>query len=323
MDVLTELLREVRLEATLYKRVEARAPWCLDYGPPLRSAFHVIREGGCELVLPHVAAPIPVSAGDVVILPHADAHRLRDGRGARVEPAAMTLHITDLSSVAHVGRNGRRTTFLCGGFLFEDRSHPVLAALPRFIHIRGDHGRALPWLEQYLDLMAAERETGHPGSELIATRLSDALFVQAIRAYITDLSADATGWLGALRDPRIASAIGRMHRYPERPWTVASLAAEVGMSRSRFAAHFADLVGQPPLAYLAAWRIWKARGYLRASGSRLASIAGQLGYASEAAFSTAFKRATGLAPGAFRASQRSPDTARADAPPPPARRRAG
>jgi len=151
---------------------------------------------------------------------------------------------------------------------------------------------------------ACEAASGRPGAEIVVTRLSEVLFVQAVRAHLAALPEGARGWVGALRDPPVARALALIHRHPERPWTVESLGRAVGLSRSQFAARFAAAVGEPPLAYLSGWRMHRARSLLRDGTVRMGRIAALLGYGSEAAFSTAFKRWTGTAPGAFRKTAR-------------------
>jgi AraC-like DNA-binding protein len=163
--------------------------------------------------------------------------------------------------------------------------------------------------------MAAEAEEMHPGGETVITRLADILVIQAIRAWIQKDPVAQTGWLGALRDKQIGSAISIIHRDPARTWTVASLAAEVGMSRSAFAARFTELVGEPAMHYLARWRMHVALTWLKEDSSTLGEMASRLGYQSEAAFSRAFKRFIGTSPGAVRRHGDGSDGARAAAEP--------
>src|SRR5207253_4752553 len=202
------------------------------------------------------------------------------------------------------GGGGAETALICGSFRFEgSRTHPLLSVLPPLIHIQGDGGassRTTEWLSTTLRFLAAEARHPRPGAETLISRLTDVVFVQALRAWIESQPEGVGGWLGALRDRQIAAALGQIHRQPERDWSVARLASTVGMSRSSFAARFTALVGEAPLAYLTRWRMHLAGELLRGRDLSVSEIAGRVGYESEAAFSKAFKREAGISPGAYR-----------------------
>ena len=190
---------------------------------------------------------------------------------------------------------------MCGAFHFAAAGdHPLLSALPPVVHVRGEGGAPLPWLRTHLEALACEARSGRPGGAAMIARLSEVLFVHAIRAQLAELPAGSRGWLGALRDPALARVVALIHRHPERGWTVAALAREAGLSRSQFAERFAATVGHPPLTYLAQWRMHRGRALLREGGLRVGEVARRVGYGSEAAFSTAFRRSAGVAPGAYR-----------------------
>jgi len=307
MDVLSEVLAELRLESTLYSRFELTAPWAIAYPAGERAAFHVVTAGGCLLEVDGEPEAVALEPGDFVVLPHGTAHALRSaGRPAAAVPVqALAKGSGGYGAVAH-GGGGEPASYLCGAFHFaQAHSNPLLAALPRLIHVRGENGRLLPWMEMSVQMVACEAASERVGAAMVLARLSDVLFVQAIRAHLAALPAHATGWLGAMRDPQIGRALWLIHRHPERPWTVGSLAAAVFMSRSSFAARFTRRVGQPPLAYLAGWRMYRGATLLRSGSTRMAEVAERLGYGSEAAFSTAFKRWAGVSPGAFRRADRT------------------
>jgi AraC-like DNA-binding protein len=156
------------------------------------------------------------------------------------------------------------------------------------------------WMQSAFRLMAIEAREFRPGGEAVITRLADILVIQAIRAWIETAPDARTGWLGALRDPFIGRALALVHREPQRPWTVASLAGQVAMSRSAFAARFTELVGEPAMQYVTRWRMHVALSALETEGATVAQLADRLGYRSEAAFARAFKRVTGRPPGAVR-----------------------
>lgn len=306
-DALSELLADVRLESSLYLHVEVTDPWAVAYPAGEVAGFHVVTEGSVWLEVAGRPAPLRLDAGDFVVLPQGAAHVLRGPaptRAVEVEALAARLGPEAEWPVRH-GGGGERAAYLCGAFRFgARREHPLLSALPEVVHVRAERGARLPWLETHLAAVTCETRSGRPGAAMVLARLSDVLFVQAIRAHLADLPPEAAGWLGALRDPQLAKALALMHRHPERAWTVEALGRAVGMSRSHFAARFAAVVGQPPLTYLAAWRVYRAKSLLRDGSARMGSIARALGYGSEAAFGTAFKRETGVSPGAYRRAVR-------------------
>jgi transcriptional regulator GlxA family with amidase domain len=168
------------------------------------------------------------------------------------------------------------------------------------LHVKGDAGTTVRWLEASLPFVASEMASGEPGFETIVSRLADILVVQAVRAHLAQTGGGCKGWLKALIDPQIGRALSLIHEKPEDDWTVESLASKVGMSRSAFAARFAQLVEAPPLTYLTRWRMQKASRLLETSHAGVAEVAKRIGYDAEAAFSKAFKRWIGVAPGAYR-----------------------
>ncbi len=302
-DVLTDVLETVRVGAACYGRVEAAAPWGIGVDADEEDAkFHVVLSGECWLdVAGH--DPIHLSGGDLVALPHGHAHALRDVPSSPIRP--LSELITDgpckCQASISMGGEGPAATLVTGSFHFEDRrNNPLLSVLPPVIVLPGEMSRNVHWLEPTLKFIACEAASGRPGAQTVVSRLADVLFIQIVRGYLASLPPGASGWLGALGDSQIGQALGLIHQSPELDWTVQSLAAKVAMSRSAFASRFARLVGEPPLAYVTRWRMQKAAGLLRQSSATLADIAERVGYDSEAAFSKAFKRAVGSAPGAYR-----------------------
>jgi AraC-like DNA-binding protein len=303
VDVLTELLTDLRVESTLYCRFETRGAWTVAYPAGGIAGFHVVTAGPVWLEMEGLA-PLRLETGDVAIVPHGRAHVLRgERRGPPVPVEALVGRAVD--GVATLdGGAGDTTGYICGGLRFGGGGdHPLLAALPPVLRV-GGAARGGPWVDAMLSAVICESASGRPGAEVVVTRLSEVLFVQAIRAHLEELPGDVRGWLGALREPSISRALALLHRHPERPWSVESLGKAVGMSRSRFAERFRQVVGEPPLAYLAAWRMHRARALLRDGARRMGGIARALGYGSEAAFSTAFKRETGRTPGEYRRAAR-------------------
>lgn len=309
MDVLTDVLETVRVVAACYGRLEATAPWGIRVRPGEDAKFHVVLEGHARLIVDGVAEPIELSAGDIVALPHGHAHSLLDDPDIAAQPLEELLVCRPRgeSSVLRVGGGGQSSTIVSGRFRFEDRrNNPLLSVLPPVITLRGEMGKSVRWLEPTLKFIACEAQSGRPGSQTVIARLADVLFIQIVRGHLASLPLNGSGWLGALADTQIGAALGHIHQNPEQDWTVQSLASKVAMSRSAFASRFMRLVGEPPLSYVTRWRMQKAASMLRDGKQTLAEVAAGVGYDSEAAFSKAFKRAVGSAPGAYRRSLRVP-----------------
>jgi AraC-like DNA-binding protein len=268
MDALTAVLQELRFESVGYRWIERDGPFALDFSQEGLRGVHAIESGRCRLELAD-GATLPLAPGDVVVLPRGDAHQLRsDGPG--------------------------RSTVLCGAFVVRETEHPVLRGLPHVIAVPRDEEPAVSGL---LEALGAEVREATAGSEVVMARLSDALVVQALRHHAR--SAD-DGWLSGLRDPHLAPVLGEVHTDPGHAWTLDELARVAGLSRAAFAARFSARLGQPALRYVTAVRMQRARAMLRDERVTVAAIAARLGYGSEAAFSTAFKRETGRSPSAMR-----------------------
>jgi len=315
MDVLTDVLESIHVRSLIVGRLEFTAPWGLRMTRG-RPGFYVVTRGTCWLEVEGLDAPIQLGGGDLVVLPRGQAHVIRDSRRTRALPAADVLksctpHKTcQPGGVFQYGGGGARTTMVGGCFRVDDAtSNPLIRSLPPIIHVQGDGGTPVEWLEATLQFVAAEMASGQPGAETVVSRLADILFVQAVRAHLVQMRDHASGWLRALVDPQIGQALALIHEHPEEAWTVATLAERVGMSRSAFAARFTELAEEPPLTYLTRWRMTKASRLLRNGTSSLGEISGQVGYEAEAAFSKAFKRWHGIAPGMFRKHQTAPSIA--------------
>jgi AraC family transcriptional regulator, alkane utilization regulator len=302
-DVVSEVLRSLRVRSTVWCRSQLRAPWGFGTDARGAAAFHVVTAGCCWLQVEGDAAQRRLDAGDLVVLPTGRRHWLRDDP-ATPAPALERLlarHPLDGHRRLRGGGSGSRTDLLCGGFALEGGdAHPLLAVLPPVIHVRGVRGRPLPWVAATLWQVGAETDATAPGSEAVVGRLADALLTQALRVAVAELDATDGGQVRALRDPHIAAAVRLIHGQPQRPWTVGELAAEVALSRSAFAARFRELVGEPPMRYLIRARLAHAAGLLHTTDVGLAEIARRTGYESEFSFGRAFKRAFGVAPGAYR-----------------------
>ena len=302
-DPLGEALHFLRMSGTFYCRSEFSAPWALEL-PAMESCLmlHVVTAGECRLEV-EGSAPCTLRTGDLALVPHGEGHRLGCGAGA------LPGHLFDLPrelvkdryEVLRHGGGGAPTSMICAAVRFEHAAaHRLLEALPRVIRVDAWESSEKEWLQSTLRLIVAEAQALRAGGETIITRLADILVIQAIRSWLASDPAARTGWLGALRDRQIGRAIALVHRDPARHWSVESLAREVGMSRSAFAARFTQRVGEPAMQYVARWKMHAAETWLRYEATPLAELAGRVGYESEAAFSRAFKRFAGVSPGSVR-----------------------
>lgn len=288
--------------------VRWHAPWGQQFAAvPGSAGFQVVLEGSCWLLLPH-AEPLRLAAGDVLFLPQGSGHTLADhpARAATAsvcrpddaEPSAS--YASD--SVDRLGQAGPVTVVLCGAYQLDpSRTHPLLLTLPDRVHLPADPNRH-PELHAAVRLLATEVAHPRPGVGATVPALLDTLLMYILRIWLAEqpVHGGTTGWAAALNDPATSAALHAVHHNPAAPWTVATLAAEAGLSRAAFARRFAELVGQPPLGYLTWWRMTTAARLLRSTQAPLHSIASQVGYTSEFAFANAFKRMQGLPPGAYR-----------------------
>lgn len=310
MDVLSDVLNTIRPRSAVQFCTELTAPWGFRApGQNGQALFYVVARGSCYLEV-EGRKPLSLVGGDFVMLMHGDAHVLRDRpRSPAVPLERLTQNCLkhDACRALHHGGGGSLTAMVAGSFQFENPgAQPFLTTLPHIIHIQGERGQVVPWLETTLKWMAAETASKNPGAQIMVARLADMLFIQVLRAHLVECAghdsacSESAGWLRALADTNIAGAFEWIHKEPEHPWTVAGLAAKVNMSRTAFSSRFTHLAGMPPLAYVTKWRMLKAGDLLHQGAAPIAEIAAAVGYESEASFSKAFKREMGVAPGAYR-----------------------
>lgn len=319
-DVLSDVLRSVHLSGSMLFLVNARAPW-MSWAPKTEAfrrvvlpqaqhlvSYHILTRGCCWAGLRGAAAE-RFETGDVLVVPHGDAYFLADSPSA---PAAYGpqeaveflrgMAAGELPSVISEGGQGEEVTqFICG-FLGCDRAplNPVLQALPAMLHLR-QASRGVERMRHLIGFALCELREPGPGSRAVLLRLTEMMFVEVVRLHFAALAGAQSGWLAGLHDPLVARALSLLHAAPQRPWTLAALADETGASRSVLAERFARFVGQPPMHYLAQWRMQRAVRLLAEPGARkVAAVAEAVGYGSEAAFSRAFKRSVGLAPAEWR-----------------------
>ncbi len=318
-DVLSDVLRTIRLSGAMLFLVQASAPW-RSHAPETRAfahhvmphvqhlvSYHIVVQGQCWGGL--AGEPLqPLAAGDALIVPHGDAYAL-----ASLPDVAPSYSDADAvafframaagelpSLVTEGGTGSERTTFICGFLGCDARPfNPILWALPRVIHMPHvtQPGDRLSHLMAYA--LAELRDPGAGGRDVLL-RLAELMFVEVVRRHLAGAPAAPTGWLAALRDPLTSRVLARMHAEPARPWTLGTLGEGTGASRSTMAERFAQLVGQPPMHYLAGWRMQLATRLLAYPGVKVRAVADAVGYASEAAFSRAFKKHAGLSPNVWR-----------------------
>jgi AraC-like DNA-binding protein len=311
MDVLSEVLRAVRLEGALFFNAEFTAPWCLASGsnamtpylPPAPGNFiiyHFLTEGIAFAELADGQRE-ELTAGDIVVLPHGDAHLLGNGSKVPADSAQFFTNMTQGLKLARFGGGGETTKFVCGYMMCDPRLGEIfLAGLPKMFKVHVAKEPSGQWLEQSIRFSVNEGNGQHAGSGLVLAKLSELLFVETLRRYINALPAEQTGWLAGARDPVVGQALAALHKESAHPWTIENLARRVGLSRTRLADRFQHFLGESPMAYLAQWRLKLGAQILQSTGDSVAAVAAAVGYGSEAAFNRAFKREFDCPPGQFR-----------------------
>ena len=303
VDPLGEALHNLHMSGVFYTRSEFTAPWGVALPPfPDCLMFHVVTSGRCWLEV-EGADPYLLQPDCLALVPHGEGHRLLSEPGESAEKLfdLPREQISERYEVLRYGRGGAATSLICGTVRFGyPAAHQLIRLLPKLICIEAWQSPQMEWIQSTLRLMATEARLMRPGGETIITRLADILVIQAIRSWMAQDPLAQTGWLGALRDKQVGYAILLIQRGPARQWTVASLAKEVGMSRSAFAARFKELVGEAPMQYITQWRMNLALTWLKKEGVSVSELANRLGYQSEAAFSRTFKRSIGVSPGTAR-----------------------
>ena len=320
MDALSDVLRLVRLTGAVFLDAEFTAPWCIgepagvemcvEHMPEAQHVviYHLVTQGACEVALAS-ETPRSAQANDLIIIPGGEPHSLGcDLSGPRVDGARLVIQRSpDEAPQVRYGGGGAVTRIVCG-YLACDSSlfNTILAALPRLMIVNFRDGPGGQWLTHSLQFSLAEYAAPKAGAGTVLAKLSELMFVEAVRRYIESLPPEQQGWLAGLRDRFVGKALALMHSNPARAWTVDELASCVGLSRSAFAEHFTRLIGQPPMQYLTRWRLQLAADFLHSSQRPIAAIAAEVGYESEAAFSRAFKREFGAAPAGWRRARPTP-----------------
>jgi AraC-like DNA-binding protein len=319
MDVLSEVLKVVKLQGALFYNGEFSAPWSVRATSHDAIARHFLRGAG-HVIIYHMLTEgrararllngeqVQLSPGDIVMIPHGDPHVLENGAATKTEDESE--HVADvlaqgLKLWSH-GGGGDITRFICGYMACDPRlSQVFLSGLPPLfkVNIRNDaSGR---WLEDTIRFSVNQIDEARAGGEAVLAKLSEVLFIETLRAYIAHLAPEQTGWLAGARDAEVGKTLALMHRNPSHPWTLADLAKQAGISRSVLAERFRHYLNETPIAYLTRWRLQMGAQMLASTNYSVAQIAAEAGYESEAAFNRAFKRAFSAPPARFRGQSRS------------------
>lgn len=324
MDVLSEVLRVVRLEGALFFNAEFSAPWCI-CSPRSAAIAPYLSPGTGHLILYHFLteglayARLPdgpreeLTAGDIAIFPHGDPHVLGNGSPEKPVDALQTFakNLTQGLKLIRFGGGGMITRFVCGFLSCEPRlSEVFLAGLPPILKVHVAKEPSGQWLEHSIRFAVDGVSGSHAGSGLVLAKLSEVLFAETLRRYINALPPDQIGWLAGARDPVISQALALLHREPAHPWTISNLARRVALSRTRLAERFRHFLGESPMAYLAQWRLKLGAEILQSTEDSVAEVAAAVGYGSEAAFNRAFKREFDCPPAQFRRKRNAPPAQR-------------
>jgi AraC-like DNA-binding protein len=316
-DALSDVLRAVRLTGAIFFDVTARSSWVAEQPPrdmilsrilpgaEHLIAYHVVTEGRCFANIVG-GEPIAVEAGEVIVFTNGDPHVVSSNPGMRADPEARSASEAaaagQLPCLVSYGDEGPVSAKLVCGFLACDARpfNPLLDNLPPVIRIGRPQEGDGTWLGPIARIAMMETANRRAGSDGVLARLSELMFIEVVRRYLQTLPPEQAGWLAGLRDPFVGRALSLLHAEPARGWTIEELARQAGVSRSVLAERFTELVGVPPMHYLAKWRMQMASELLSGGSANVATIAAEIGYESEAAFSRAFKKMVGMPPSDWR-----------------------
>ena len=321
-DTLSNLLRTVRLTGATFFDITAKDRWAVGSPAPAAIlpkilpgadhliAYHVVTAGRCFGRLLAGGAPVALEAGDVIVFTNADAHVMSSDPNLRADPpTADVLEIALANQMPfHINfaDGGAGSTHLVCGYLACDSKpfNPLLDALPKVIKSSDPRGGEAGWLSQFIRFAVAEVSDKRAGGKTVLTKLSELMFIDVLRRYVESMPPQDSGWLAGLRDPAVGKALTLIHDKPADDWTIETLARQSGVSRTVLAERFVELVGIPPMQYLARWRMQIASELLSSGNANIARIAQEIGYESEASFSRAFKKMNGVSPSAWRLGAR-------------------
>ena len=319
MDVLSEVLKVVKLQGALFYNGEFSSPWSVTATSSRTLArfvapeaehvimYHLVTEGRASIRMED-GARVPLNPGDIVMVPHGDRHIMENGPGSNtVDDSEQVAQVLAQGlKLCRMGGGGEVTKLVCGYMACEPRlSQVFLSGLPPIFKVSIRNDASGRWLENSIRFSVNEADACRAGGEAVLAKLSEVLFVEALRIYIAHLPAEQTGWLAGARDAEVGKTLALMHSKPAHPWTLADLAKEAGISRSVLAERFRHYLSEPPMAYLTRWRIQLGAQMLASTSYSVAQIAAEVGYESEAAFNRAFKREFAAPPARFRSQSRS------------------
>lgn len=318
MDVLSEVLRAIKLEGALFFNAELSAPWCITEPPGSELAarlspgaehlvlYHYVLSGRLEARLPDGRRE-KLTTGDVVIFPHGDPHTLTNGKPEKPVDAtkAFSKNLDEGLKLTRYGGGGEVTRLVCGFMIFEPRlSESFLSGLPPMLRMQLPDDASGRWLANSIQFSVGEPGESD-GEKLVTAKVSEAMFIETLRRYVNQLPADQIGWLAGARDPAVGQALALLHRDPSSEWTIECLARRVGLSRTRLAERFQHFLNDSPMSYLAKWRLRLAADALLTSEYSVAEIAMDVGYGSESSLNRAFKREYLVPPAQFRRRQKT------------------
>jgi len=299
MDVLSELLKIIRLKGSVYFNACFCSPWGMAVGEDSKASFHIIVNGNAWLKSGSFNSPIELKTGDIVVFPRGSAHTISEQPNSKCINASEVVEAYQNNKPLFEGAQDE-FNIICGFFKFDrSLSHPFLDNLPEFIHIDAESRKSFYWLNNIIDQIIEETREKAPASDLLVDKFAEVLFIQVIRAYALRNNREMK-YISSLLDLKLSKAIGLMHETPSKDWTVESLAKSVGLSRSAFYSRFNEGVGVPPMKYLTQWRMMHAKVQLEESSMSTTAISEEVGYQSESAFQKAFKRFFNFTPASVR-----------------------
>ena len=319
MDVLSEVLKVVKLQGALFFNGEFSLPWSVTatsshalarYVAPNAEhviIYHLLTDGRASIRMED-GTRIALNAGDIVMIPHGDRHVMENGSGIKTvdESDKVEQVLAQGLKLCRIGGGGEVTRVVCGFMACDPQlSQIFLSGLPQVFKVSIRNDPSGKWLEDSIRFSVDHADTDRAGAEAVRAKLSEVLFVETLRAYITDLPQEQIGWLAGARDAEVGKTLALMHRNPAHPWTLADLAKEAGVSRSVLAERFRHYLNETPMAYLTRWRLQLGAQMLSSTSYSVAQIAAEVGYESEAAFNRAFKREFNAPPARFRTQSRS------------------
>ncbi|MGF1684865.1 AraC family transcriptional regulator [Photobacterium minamisatsumaniensis] len=300
IDVLSDVLRAIRLYASSYYCVDFSSPWGISEPQAECGTFHAVIRGSAWLTVPDLDSPIFLSAGDIIAFPTGTPHQISEQLNSRLLPGLDVLEMIQ-QNVNPFDSGQSVVTLLCGYFQYKKKSWlPLLRDMPSILHVKSGIDPKLDWLNSMVKILAYESRTLQPGSKVMVDRLTEVLVIQLLRWHMNNQENNTPGYFRALADTRLSRALSLIHKQPAKSWTVENLGSTVSMSRTAFSNHFQAIIGMTPMVYLSQWRMHIAYELLIDSNESMLSIAEQVGYKSEASFGKAFKKITGISPGQAR-----------------------